>query len=201
MTTTTLPATDVIDVGALRQLQVEDPDLRILDVRTGGEFETVHIPGSYNVPLDTLGEHVRDLADVEHPVVLVCQTGGRATQAHSQLSAAGKETLHILEGGMEGWQSSGGDVVRGHTDRWAMDRQVRLAAGTIALIGVGASTMIPGAKWIAGGVAAGLTHSALTNTCAMATVLSKLPYNQTDRCDIVGVLAELNGVAPEAVAA
>jgi rhodanese-related sulfurtransferase len=201
MTTTTLPATDIIDMGALRQLRIEDPDLRILDVRTGGEFETVHIPGSYNVPLDTLGEHVRDLADVEHPVVLVCQSGGRATEAHGQLSAAGKETLHILEGGIAGWQSSGGDVVQGHADRWAMDRQVRLVAGTIALIGVGASTMIPGAKWIAGGVAAGLTHSAVTNTCAMATVLSKLPYNQTDRCDIAGVLAELNGVAPEAVAA
>jgi len=40
----------------------------------------------------------------------------------------------------------------------------------------------------------------LTNTCAMATVLSKLPYNKTDRCDIAGVLAELNAVAPEAAA-
>ena len=200
MTTITLPSTDTIDSNQLRELRRQDPDIRILDVRSGGEYETVHIPGSYNVPLDTLGEHVRDLADVEHPVVLVCQTGGRATQAHGQLSAAGKETLHILEGGISGWERSGGDVVHGHTDRWAMDRQVRLVAGTIALLGVGASTMIPGAKWIAGGVAAGLTHSALTNTCAMATVLSKLPYNKTDRCDIVGVLAELNAVAPEAVA-
>jgi len=201
MPTTTLPGTDVIDVSALRQLQIEDPDLRILDVRTGGEFETMHIPGSYNVPLDTLGEHVRDLADVEHPVVLVCQTGGRATQAHGQLSAAGKDTLHILEGGIAGWQTSGGDVVHGDSNRWAMDRQVRLVAGTIALVAVGASTIIPGAKWIAGGVAAGLTYSAASNTCAMAAVLSKLPYNQTDRCDIAGVLAELNSVAPESGAA
>jgi hypothetical protein len=47
-------------------------------------------------------------------------------------------------------------------------------------------------------VAAGLTHSAVTNTGAMAAVLSKFPHNRTDRCDIAGVLAELNGVAPEA---
>jgi rhodanese-related sulfurtransferase len=190
--TTTLPTHDTISTSHLRQLRHEDPDIRILDVRSGGEFETAHIPGSYNVPLDTLGEHVRDLASVEHPVVLVCQTGGRASQAHGKLVEAGKTTLHILEGGITAWEGGGGDVVRGTNERWAMDRQVRLAAGSIALAGVVASAFVPGAKWIAGGVAAGLTYSAATNTCAMAAILSKLPYNQTDNCDIPGVLAELN---------
>ncbi len=189
--TTTIPATDTINTSQLRQLRHEDPDIRILDVRTGGEYETVHIPGSYNVPLDTLGEHVRDLAEVGHPVVLVCQSGGRATQAHQKLTAAGKDTLHILEGGMAAWEQTGGDVVRGHTDRWAMERQVRLVAGSLALAGVVASTVLPRAKWLAGGVAAGLTFSAISNTCTMGTVLGKLPYNRTDNCDIAGVLAEL----------
>ena len=191
-TPTIVPSADVIDVSQLRQLQHEDPDLRILDVRTGGEFESEHIPGSYNVPLDTLGEHVRDLASVEHPVVLVCQSGGRSAQAHGRLTAAGKNTLHILEGGIASWQAAEGDVVRGITNRWAMDRQVRFAAGSIALLGLAASTVVPGAKWIAGGVAAGLTYSAATNTCSMTAVLSRLPYNRTDKCDIAGVLAELN---------
>lgn len=193
--TTTVPGADTIDVHQFRQLRLEDPDIRILDVRSGGEFETMHIPGSYNVPLDTLGEHARDLASVDHPVVLVCQSGGRATQAHGALTAAGKETLHILTGGIAAWENSGGDVIRGSSDRWAMDRQVRLVAGSIALAGVLASTVVPGAKWIAGGVAAGLTYSAVSNTCAMATMLSKLPYNQTDKCDIAGVLEELNRTA------
>ncbi|RZV44116.1 MAG: DUF2892 domain-containing protein [Acidimicrobiales bacterium] len=187
-----MPGTDVIDSSQLRQLRAEDPDIRILDVRTGGEFETLHIPGSYNVPLGTLGEHARDLASVEHPVVLVCQTGGRASKAHESLVAAGKDTLHILEGGMEAWDESGGDVVRGNTDRWAMDRQVRFVAGSLALASVAASTVIPGAKWIAAGVAGGLTYSAATDTCAMAAMLGKLPYNQSDNCDIVGVLDALN---------
>jgi rhodanese-related sulfurtransferase len=192
MTTMTIPATDTIDSNHLRQLRIDDPDLRILDVRTGGEYETLHIPGSYNVPLDTLGEHVSDLASVEHPVVLVCQSGGRATRAHEELAAAGKETLHILEGGMGAWVASGGDVVRGDTNRWAMDRQVRFVAGSLALAGVATSTVIPGAKWLAGGVAAGLTYSSVSNTCAMAAALGKLPYNRTDNCDIAGVLDALN---------
>lgn len=192
MTTTILPDTDVFDSSQLRQLLHEIPDLRILDVRTGAEFESVHIPGSYNVPLDTLAEHVDDLADVDHPVVLVCQSGGRATRASQRLTAAGKDTLHILEGGITSWTASGGDVVRGQSDRWAMDRQVRLVAGSMMLAGVIANFAVPRAKWLAGGVAAGLVYSAVTNTCAMAAVLAKLPYNSTDRCDIAGVIAELN---------
>lgn len=185
-------AAAVVDAARLRQLQSEDSNLRVLDVRTGGEFETVHIPGSYNVPLDTLGQHVGDLADVEHRVVLVCQTGGRATQAHDKLAAAGKHNLHILDGGMAGWQASHGDVVHGDSDRWAMDRQVRGVAGTIVITAMAISTRIPAAKWIAGGIGAGLTFSAASNTCAMGSMLSKLPYNKADTADIADVLADLN---------
>lgn len=193
--TITLPQTDVIDAATLRQMMAADPDLRILDVRTGGEFETVHIPGSYNVPLDTLTEHSRDLADIEHPVVLICQSGGRATKAHESLSGQGKDALHILEGGMNSWQAAGGDVVHGDTSRWAMDRQVRAVAGALALVGVLASVVFPPAKWIAGAVAGGLVFSALSNTCAMAAVLAKLPYNRTDACDIAGVLDQMSAKA------
>jgi len=189
--TTTFPATDVIDVAQLQQLQLEDPAIRILDVRTGGEFENSHIPGSYNVPLDTLGEHVRDLADVDHPVVLVCQSGGRASQAHEKLTEAGKATLHILEGGMTSWQEAGGDVTVGNTTRFAMDRQVRFVAGIFAIVAVVASIFVPGLEWIAAGVGAGLAYSAVSNTCAMAAVLAKLPYNRTNACDISGILEEL----------
>lgn len=191
MTALDIPNADVIDATDLRQLISKDPALRVLDVRTGTEFETVHIPGSYNVPLDTLGEHVRDLADVEHPVVLVCQSGGRASKAHEKLSAAGKETVHILEGGIASWQLAGGDIVKGDTTKWAMDRQVRLVAGSMAVAGLLASVAVPKMKWLAGGVGAGLAFSAVTNTCAMAAVLGKLPYNQADGCDIEGVLEDL----------
>lgn len=188
--TTTLPDTDTIDTSRMFEL-ITDPAVRILDVRTSGEFQSSHIRGAYNVPLDTLGEHVRDLADVEHPVVLVCKSGARAGQAHTKLREAGKQRLHLLDGGMDAWEASGGEVVRGVSQKWAMDRQVRLVAGAISLVGILASIFVPKAKWIAGGVAAGLTFSAVSNTCAMGTALAKLPYNRSDDCDIEGVLSEL----------
>lgn len=195
MSTPSIPGTDVIKVADLQLMLSQEPSIRVLDVRTGGEFESVHIPGSYNVPLDTLAEHADDLADVEHPVVLVCQTGGRATTAHGALRVAGKQQLHILEGGMQAWRTAGGDVIEGTSDRWAMDRQVRLTAGSMVIAGVLASIFVPKAKWLSGGVASGLVYSALSNTCAMGTVLAKLPYNQVDRCDIAGVLDDLRTAA------
>ena len=192
MTATAIASTAAIDAPQLRRLMSRDTDVRILDVRTGGEFETSHIPGSYNVPLETLGEHARDLASVEHPVVLVCRSGQRATRAHAELAAAGKSKLQILDGGMVSWEAVGGEVVHGDTDHWALDRQVRFAAGSIALGALLASVAVPKAKWLAGGVAAGLVFSAVTDTCAMGNLLMKLPYNRTDNCDIEGVLGELN---------
>lgn len=195
MSNATLPATDHIDARRLRELMNEHPDLRILDVRTGAEFDGVHIPGSYNVPLPTLAEHADDLADVEHQVVLVCKSGARAGQAHTKLTGAGKQHLHVLEGGMDAWERSGGDVVRGSSTKWAMDRQVRFVAGSVSLLGIAASVLAPKAKWLAGGVAAGLTFSAVSNTCAMGTALAKLPYNKSNNCDIDGVLNELRKTA------
>ncbi|MFT4773415.1 MAG: rhodanese-related sulfurtransferase [Ilumatobacter sp.] len=189
-----IAATDVIDSAQLRQLISDDPLIRVLDVRTGGEFDSVHIPGSYNVPLDTLAEHARDLAELDHPVVLVCKSGARADQAHGKLTGAGKQRLHLLDGGLDAWLASGGDVVRGSSETWAMDRQVRLVAGSISLVGIVASLVAPKAKWLAGGVAAGLTFSAVSNTCAMGNALAKLPYNKGRGCDIDAVLTEMRQV-------
>ena len=186
------PDTDKVDVATVQQLRGQDPLVRVLDVRTGGEFETAHIPGSYNVPLDTLAEHIGEFARVDHPIVLVCQSGGRASQAHTKLASAGKSTLHIMDGGMNAWTASNGEVTRGQKHRWPLDRQVRLVAGTVAIAGVLASAVVPRAKWMAAAVGVGLVYMAVTDTCPVSPLMAMLPYNRTDPCDVEGVLAALN---------
>lgn len=111
----------------------EDPELMIVDVRTPGEFDTTHIRGSYNVPLDLLTEHTADLAERLHDhVVLVCQSGARASKACSSLHEAGFDAVDVLEGGIAAYQAAGGTVVR-RGSRWAMDRQVRMTAGSLEI--------------------------------------------------------------------
>ncbi len=184
-------APQTIDAAQCRKLLAEDPAIRIIDVRTGGEFDSVHIPGSHNVPLDTLDAYASELAQLDQSLVLVCQSGARASQANVTLAAQGTTQLLLLDGGIDAWQATGGEVNRGQTDKWALDRQVRLVAGSISLVGVMASMVVPQAKWLAGGVAAGLTFSAVSNTCAMGNVLARLPYNQSKDHDVADVVADL----------
>jgi rhodanese-related sulfurtransferase len=192
MTTSAVPAANAVSPSELQHLLVLQPQLRILDVRTPGEFQGNHIPGSFNVPLDTLGEHVKDLADVDHPVALICQSGGRATKAHEQLGAAGKHSLHVLTGGMGAWTAAGGDTTSTAPDRWALDRQVRLVAGLLVLLGVVVGQFVTPMIWLAGAVGFGLAFSAATNTCAMGMMLARLPYNSGPKCNIDQVLLDLN---------
>jgi len=185
------PAT--LDATALRHLLTAADRPRLIDVRTPGEFATAHIPGSANVPLDLLRAHRDELrAHLDERVVLVCRSGQRAGQAERVLAAAGLPHLRVLRGGIVAWQAAGAPVRTG-PERWDLERQVRLVAGSIVLTAVLVSTVFPPAKWAAAGIGGGLAVAALTGTCAMGTLLSRLPYNRGPRTDLDAVLAALAG--------
>lgn len=152
----------------------------VIDVRTPGEFESVHIPRSRNLPLDRIEQHadeLREATEAGREVVLVCRSGARAHQAQEKLEAAGLGSVPILEGGVMAWQQSDGDVVQ-DVIRWDLERQVRLVAGAIVLLSILASLVWPSARFVAGFVGAGLVFAAVSNTCMMGMALAKLPYNQ-----------------------
>lgn len=191
---TARPAT--VDPTTLRELIDSGRGPRVLDVRTPAEFETVHIPGSYNVPLDLLREHRAELrTHLDEDVVLVCRSGARATQAEQALVQTGLPNLTVLTGGIVAWQQAGAQVNRGKP-RWDLERQVRLVAGSIVLAGVLASVVVPGAKWVAAFIGAGLTFAAVTNTCAMGMLLGKLPYNRGASCDLDTIVGQLRDGKP-----
>ncbi|MFJ9809248.1 rhodanese-like domain-containing protein [Streptomyces sp. NPDC101158] len=182
-----------ITPAALHRLVQEGRAPRMLDVRTPGEFRTVHIPGSYNVPLATLREHRAELlSHLDEEVVLVCRSGARAEQAERALAEAGLPNLRVLAGGMNAWEAGGALTNRGD-ERWDMERQVRLVAGSLVLATGLVGVFVPGAHLIGTAIGAGLTYAAVSNTCAMGVLLSKLPYNRGPRTDIRTVIAELRG--------
>jgi rhodanese-related sulfurtransferase len=188
-TTSTMPAR--LDVDTLRDWMARADAPRVLDVRTPAEFGTAHIPGSYNVPLDLLREHRDELrGHLEQDVVLVCRSGARAGQAETLLAAAGLPGLHVLDGGVTAWDKAGAPLRRG-TEKWDLERQVRLVAGGLVLTGIVASVVFPPAKWLSGAIGGGLVAAALTDSCLMGRLLSKLPYNRGAGCDLPSVLREL----------
>jgi len=180
MTTTVGTTPEAIDASTLKNWQDNHDDLMIIDVRSGAEFESLRILGSYHVPLGMLSEHAAEFAaKLGTRVVLVCQSGNRAEQARKKLGAAGLSAASVLTGGVPAYEAAGGDVVTGRRV-WALERQVRMAAGSLVLAGVlGSKFVSPKLGLVAGGIGAGLTFSAATNSCAMGQVLSRMPWNRS----------------------
>ncbi|GAA1478710.1 rhodanese-like domain-containing protein [Nocardioides aestuarii] len=180
-----------IDAVTLAE-RLDTGDVRVIDVRTPAEFETVHIPGSWNVPLDLLREHRAELTrHLDDDVVLVCRSGVRAGQAEQALAGSGLPGLRVLEGGMSAWEAAGAPARRGRQS-WELERQVRLLAGALVATGVAGSALVPRLKWLAGGVGTGLVVAAATNTCALGAALSRMPWNRgASEPDMVAVLESL----------
>jgi rhodanese-related sulfurtransferase len=183
----------ILDAADLRGLLESPNPPRILDVRTPGEFETVHIAGAYNVPLDLLREHRDEIrTHLDDHVVLVCRSGQRAAQAEQALHDTGLTNVHILDGGMNAWEANGFSAKRG-AQRWDIERQVRLVAGSIVALSILASIFVPGFKWVAFAIGSGLVFAAASNTCTMGMLLAKLPYNRGATCDAQTIVAQLVG--------
>lgn len=188
---TTGTGSSAVDVATARAWLASNPDTLVVDVRTPAEYETAHIAGAINLPLDQVDAHLgRIVADAGGHLVLVCQSGNRATQACVKLAGAGLTEASVLTGGMNSWVGAGGPVARGR-ERWSLERQVRLVAGLIVLLSVVASVWLPPVRYVAGLLGAGLAVAALTNTCALGMLLSRLPYNQAGGCDVDAAIARL----------
>jgi rhodanese-related sulfurtransferase len=157
-----------------------DPAQRLIDVRTPSEFAGGHIAGAINIPVDQIESRVADL-DPGSPLVLVCKAGTRARMA-ADLVGPCRQNVVVLEGGMDAWYRAGLPVVVSSRVRWSLERQVRLIAGLIVLIGaVAAITVSPRWIYLSGFIGLGLTFAGLTDICAMGMLLTRMPWNRNSK--------------------
>ena len=180
-----------MNVSDLLTLQSTDGAVRLLDVRTPSEFENGHISGAYNVPLDELHEHANEIRMASGTVVLVCQSGRRAQRAEALLHGAGMVNVHVLDGGMNAWIERR-LAVRRIRRRVSLERQVRMVAGAIAATGAAAALIAsPVFAVIPLLIGSGLVFAGATDTCAMGTLLARLPYNRgSATCDTETIVRE-----------
>jgi rhodanese-related sulfurtransferase len=95
--------TTVVDVKGVQKAAADG--VRIVDVRSVGEFEGGHIPGAQNVPLDQL-QSVASQWDKNAPVLVYCQTGARSTEAVSLLTGLGFTKIQHFDKGIVAWTGS-----------------------------------------------------------------------------------------------
>ena len=156
--------------------------LHLLDVRTPAEHAEIHVPGVHLAQLDRLD--ATELANAngfakDQPLYIFCRTGNRAKQAAEKLEKSGYEQCCVVEGGTMAWAEAGLPVDRSTNKVIALERQVRIAAGAIVLIGVLLAQFVnPTFIWLSGFVGAGLTFAGITDRCGMGMLIAKLPWNQ-----------------------
>lgn len=165
--------------------------IEVLDVRTPVEFREVHLSVASNVPLDQLDPAAflqqRKGAD-EQPLYVVCKSGARGQKACEKFIQAGFTNVINIEGGTMACEQNGLAVVRGKK-AISLERQVRITAGFLVLLGAGLSWFVhPGFVGISAFIGAGLMFAGITDTCGMGMMLAKMPWNQcpknADSCSL-----------------
>jgi rhodanese-related sulfurtransferase len=151
---------------------------QLVDVREASETESVRVEGALNLPLSRLRELAGKL-DRTRPVCLLCRSGNRAASAAAQLSALGHRDILVVRGGLEAWMAADRPVVRGFSRVWSLERQVRFAAGLLVAAGTALGFAVHRAFFVVpAGVGLGLAFSAVTDTCGMALLLGRMPWNR-----------------------
>lgn len=152
---------------------------RLIDVRTPVEFRAAHIDSAELNPLDQLDPKACDVK-AEETIYLICESGARSAKAYEKFISAGIENAAVVDGGNRAWIEAGLPVIRGKK-AMSLERQVRIAAGAFVLLGAVLGWLVhPGFYGLSAFVGAGLIFAGITDTCGMAMLLAKAPWNRVD---------------------
>lgn len=88
-------------------------DYTIVDIRDRKKYEELRIPGSLNLPLETL-RSTHEVVSSDKKVVIYGETDNEAIKGVGILKERGIKALYLI-GGLEGWKKAGGDTEKGPT--------------------------------------------------------------------------------------
>ncbi|RUL86286.1 rhodanese-like domain-containing protein [Tautonia sociabilis] len=165
----------------LEAIRASGKPIDLIDVRTPVEFRELHAEPARLVPLDQLDPKAvvaSRSCPADEPLYVICRTGNRARKACEMFVAAGIPNVVNVEGGTIAWEQAGLPVVRGKK-AISLERQVRIAAGTLVAIGTALGAFVsPYFLVIPGFVGCGLVFAGITDTCGMGMLLARMPWNQ-----------------------
>lgn len=152
----------------------------VLDVRTAAEHDKMalamphwHVDNAHLNPVKFIKEHGLDGTKT---LYILCRRGGRGIAAAEKFSRVGFTNIAVIKGGILNAQKEGMTIVYSHSI--SMERQVRIMAGSIILIGMLLGflsswfymlTVLMGLSLIIGGI---------RGRCPLVYILSEMPWNQ-----------------------
>jgi rhodanese-related sulfurtransferase len=170
-----------ISPAGLAQRHKEGHGSDLIDVRTPVEFRELHVQFARNVPLDQLDpQSVMQARNGSSGELLyvICQSGSRSQKACEKFQHAGYPNVVSVEGGTLACAQAGLPLVHGKK-AISLERQVRIAAGSLVLTGAVLAWLVhPAFIGLSGFVGAGLVFSGITDTCGMGMLLARMPWNR-----------------------
>lgn len=152
----------------------------VVDVRSGAEYRSERLPDAVHIPLQDLPDSAGKLEPVSpnDTLYLLCQSGKRAASAAEALSQGQQCELVVIDGGLNALKQHGVRLEQGKGGL-SLERQVRIAAGALVLLGVLLGTLVhPAGFALSAFVGAGLMFAGITDWCGMALLLARMPWNR-----------------------
>jgi rhodanese-related sulfurtransferase len=171
-----------ITAEELSQLIASGKEIELIDVRTPFEYRAIHVSIARNEPLDSLDPHSIHAGrngSSNEPLYVVCRSGSRSRKACEQFFSSGFTNVVNVEGGTDACARAGVPVVRGKK-AIPLNCQVQIITGSLVVLGSLLAVALGNLYWLALPLmmGAGLIFSGLTDTCAMGSMLAKMPWNQ-----------------------
>ena len=178
-----------ISPSELAEVCKEGRNVELIDVRTPAEYEEFHVEFARNIPIDQLDPvavmQARNGSAGEQ-LYVICRSGSRGKMACEKFLQAGYKNVVNVEGGTLACVQAGLPVLRGKKTI-SLERQVRIAAGSLVLIGSMLAWLVhPAFIGLAAFVGAGLVFAGVTDTCGMGMLLARTPWNQRARTPDAG---------------
>ena len=95
-----------LSAAQMGQRLQNDPSISVLDVRKATEFDSEHVIGAQNLPLDYINDHLPEL-DKDKTYFVHCAGGYRSMIFNSILKARGYDNLIDIKGGFKAMKESG----------------------------------------------------------------------------------------------
>ena len=159
---------------------IETDKAVIVDVREVDEYRREYVAGAALFPTSIFSPASFPPAQLGESTLILCGSGQRATRVADALRATGRDDIIVVEGGLRAWKAAGLPVVVAAAVAIPMMRQVMIAAGIIVIVFTVLAVLVN--TWFligTGFVGAGMLFAGVTGLCAMATVLSKMPWNRS----------------------
>ena len=167
-----------ISVNQLHDRMASKESLNLIDVREFPEFASGRVPGARLIPLRSVDRRASEI-DRTLPTYVICRTGRRSAEAQGKLLSLGFGEVQNVAGGIVAWQKAGYPLEKEERAPWSLERQVRVAAGSLVLLGALLAVSVDGRfAWLSAFVGAGLVFAGVTDFCGMALLLARLPWNQ-----------------------